>query len=306
MGKYAHATATVFNIVHGSFVDGWGIRTTIFLKGCPLRCKWCCNPEGQQFRPELRYFESHCNGCGRCVSLCSKGAIRKSGEKITVDRRLCDGCGECVSSCYYRALGLFGQEYTVDEIFAIVQRDTAFYRNSGGGVTIGGGEATRQPKFCLGLMERCHEAGIPVAIDTCGYITTELGMEVLRQADLLLFDIKGLDSLSHLEGTGVPNDVIWHTLEQLEQWGKDVIVRLPIIPGYANSDTELVKIAEKLSQMHCVKRCDILPFHEYGKSKYAELGMEYPVADVEPVSAERQARILDLFREKGLTAQIGG
>lgn len=309
MGRYDEEKAVVFNIVHGSFVDGWGIRTTIFLKGCPLRCLWCCNPEGQQYAPELRVLKSHCNGCGRCVAACPRAAIAVAegdGESLRVDRNLCDNCLACADVCYFGALEVFGKTYTVNEMFEIIARDEPFYVSSGGGLTIGGGEATCYPKFCLGLIERCHERGIPVAIDTCGQMTQDLSFEVLRQADLLLFDIKGLDPQAHRENTGVSNQAILDTLQQLNQLGKDVIIRVPVIPGHTDSDENLRATAEMLSQLSCVRRVDILPVHEYGKSKYEELGIPYTMRSIQPLDKARQQEVLAIFEAKGLKAQLGG
>ena len=306
MSKYDNAKGLIFNIVHGSFVDGWGIRTTIFLKGCPLRCVWCCNPEGQSFEPELRIICSHCNGCGRCVPICPNHALTVKNDIVVVDRSVCNGCGDCVDACWYGALDIFGKTYTVSQMFEIIKKDIQFYKNSDGGLTIGGGEATCYPEFCLGMIENCHNAGITVAIDTCGYVPSELGKEVLRQADLILFDIKGLNSELHQRNTGRPNATIWAVLDQLDQLKKDVIIRVPVITGYNDDEAELGKTAERLSHYKCIKRVDILPVHEYGKSKYEELDREYLVNGIEKTTPERQKNIYQMFASHGLATQIGG
>lgn len=295
----------IFNIVQGSFVDGYGIRTTIFLKGCPLRCIWCCNPEGQSFQSELAVTYDKCNGCGDCLDACPAHALSLDGGIIRVDRKKCTVCGRCVSACSYGVFSIFGTEYTVDEIFEIIRRDKPFYDASGGGLTIGGGEATCWPDFVLALIDLCRQAGIHTAIDTCGYVTSEKSMACLEAADLLLFDIKGLDPVRHEENTGKSNQVILNTLRHMNDINKPVIIRIPYIPGY-NDDPEMVRReAELLSSLRCVERVDIIPKHEFGKTKYEQIGMEYTLAAAD-VPEEKQQELLALFSSYGLNVQIGG
>ena len=298
-------SAPVFNIVHSSFVDGYGVRTTIFLKGCPLRCVWCCNPEGQTLDPELKVTYSNCDGCGRCVPKCEEGALSISDNLVDVDRKKCTGCGLCVDSCFKDALGVFGTWYTAKEIFEVVRKEIDYYRATGGGVTIGGGEATLWPDFVSELIDLCHKEYIHVAIDTCGHTTTEKGLECLKKADLLLFDIKGLDAGRHRENTGVDNDVIQRNLRLLSDLRKPIIIRLPIIPNYNDSDDELEATARLISGLKSVERVDLIPLHEYSMVKYLQLNKEYGLSS-EPVSDERQEELLQLFKGYGLNAQIGG
>lgn len=299
----------IFNIVHGSFVDGYGIRTTIFLKGCPLKCIWCCNPEGQCFDPELRVIADDCNGCGKCSEVCPEKAIsiRPEGDKfkVDVDRKKCTNCGKCIDVCYTGALNMYGKWYTVDEMFDIIKGDEQFYSSSGGGVTIGGGEATWYPDFTLNLLRKCKENYINVAVDTCGYVKSEKGMKILEEADLLLYDFKIFDEQEHIKHTGVSNKIIKENLIKLNDMGQDIIIRTPVIPGYSDSDENLKETAEFLSKLKSVSRVDILPVHEYGKAKYNEIGMEYKL-NVSPIPVERQNEILELFKSYGLNAQIGG
>lgn len=297
------AGANVFNVVHGSFVDGWGIRTTVFLKGCPLRCKWCCNPESQRREPELRFIADHCSGCGRCVAVCPQGALRMEQGLARVDRSLCDGCGKCVNSCWPGALELWGKWRTAEEVFAECLRDKAFYAESGGGVTLSGGEATLWPEFCLEMLERCHAQGIPVAIDTCGHITTQQGLEVLEQADLILFDVKGLDPQLHRSNTGVDNQLIQKHLKWLDALNKDVIIRYPIIPNHNAGEAQA--IAQLLAGLTCVRRVDLIPYHQYGTGKYTELDRDYPLHE-DNIPDETQQQLLALFSGYGLNTQLGG
>ena len=298
-----NAVGLIFNVVHGSFVDGYGIRTTIFLKGCPLRGQWCCNPEGQSFQPQLRCIPSHCSGCGRCVEACPRQALSVQDGKVVVDWSRCDHCGRCVDSCWFSALELWGKPCTAREMFEVVRRDAPYYAASGGGLTIGGGEATCYPDFCLALMELCHGEGIPVAIDSCGYVTSPKGLEVLKQADLVLLDIKGIDPARHRGNTGGDNGVSWDTLRALEGWGQHVIIRIPVIPGY--NEDELEEMARRLSPFRCIERLDLICYHEFGTSKYEEIGMTYSV-DASPIPPERQQEILALFQAHGFQAQLGG
>ena len=195
----------IFHIIRGSFVDGYGVRTTVFLKGCPLRCIWCCNPEGQVAHPEIKLTPSKCNECGSCVKICPTQAIilnsNRGDTKVQIDRKLCTNCGECIEVCFTGALEYFGRDMTVNEVFNIVRKDVPFYDRSGGGVTIGGGEPTVQAAFTYELMKKCQENRIHVAIDTCGYTQNNKGFKCLKEADLLLYDIKGIEPKEHMRLT---------------------------------------------------------------------------------------------------------
>lgn len=295
----------VFNIVHGSFVDGYGVRTTVFLKGCPLRCIWCCNPEGQSFQAELKYVAGKCTGCGNCIRQCERGALSLRDGKVGINRRLCVGCGHCVETCYMDALEMFGKWYTAEDLFSIVRKDKPFYSVSGGGVTIGGGEATAQPEFLMEFLTLCQADHIHTAIDTCGYVTDPLGLECLKKADLLLFDVKGLDENAHKAYTGLSNAVILRNLHLLSELRKPMIIRLPVIPGYTDAPELLKREAELLSGLKSVERVDVLPVHEYGKVKYEQLDMEYRL-ECQPIPENRQKEIVALFASYGLKTQIGG
>lgn len=297
--------ALVFHIIHGSFVDGYGIRSTVFLKGCPLKCIWCCNPEGQSFQPELKVNRGQCNGCGNCLNTCSRNALSLVGGLVQINRDICDGCMECVEHCYTSALEPFGVRYTAHEIFEIVRSDEMFYKSTGGGITIGGGECTCYPDFMLELTQLCHNSGIHVAVDTCGYTTSSKALEVLKAADLLLFDIKGIAPMRHKKNTGKSNEVILQNLHLLSEMRKPMIIRVPVIPGYNDSDEELNGIADLLSTLKSVERVDILPEHEFGRIKYEQLDLEYRLKPC-PVSAERQDAIRVMFEAKGFHTQIGG
>ncbi|MBN1461874.1 MAG: glycyl-radical enzyme activating protein [Armatimonadetes bacterium] len=295
----------IFDIVHGSFVDGYGIRTTVFFKGCPLRCTWCCNPEGQSARPEIKLSLSKCTGCGRCVETCPTRAIEEKDDKIALDRGLCDSCGECINVCYEGALDWFGRYYTVEEVYENAMRDADYYRSSGGGVTLGGGEATVQSAFALALMRKLQSDGIHVAIDTCGYTLTKEAFQVLTEADLLLYDIKGLNPERHRRDTGVSNRVIVENLRKLGDMRKPIIIRLPLIPGHTTDEQTLKAEAEFIASIPSVERVDLIPYHNYSTAKYEQLGRVYPLT--EPLLSEEEVEsIRQLFALRDLPVQVGG
>ena len=299
----------LFHIIHGSFVDGYGIRTTVFLKGCPLRCIWCCNPEGQVGHAEIKYVASECDGCGRCIDVCPTNAIQlnpESGDdKLKINRDLCTNCGKCIDVCYTGALSYFGRYYTVDELFDIVIRDEQFYRASGGGITIGGGEPALQVCFTNALLRKCQENYIHTAVDTCGYTVNSEGHRILEQADLLLFDLKGMDPEEHVKNTGVSNEPILLNLKRLDAMGKAIIIRVPLVPGYTDSAQNIISTAEFLSGLKSVERVDLLEYHEYGMIKYQQLGREYRL-NIQPLTGERLNNIRATFERYGLNVQLGG
>jgi len=299
----------VFQIIHGSFVDGPGIRTTVFLKGCPLSCLWCCNPEGQRRPAELKVTAALCNQCGNCLAVCPENAMRLGSapgeDPIVVDRTLCTNCLKCIDVCYADALDRFGVWYTVDELFRVVQKDERYYGDSGGGVTVGGGEPTVQPAFARAFIRKCHENYIHVALDTCGYTTSDEGVKALEEADLLLFDIKGLDPSQHFVDTAVYNEVIINNLKHASAIGKPVIIRFPIVPGHTDSDENVEAVGELLSGLRSVQRVDLMAYHLYGTVKYGQLGKQYGLETERP-SDERMNEIKERLESYGLKVQLGG
>jgi glycyl-radical enzyme activating protein len=299
----------IFQIIHGSFVDGPGIRTTIFLKGCPLSCLWCCNPEGQKRHPELKVTASLCNSCGNCVGGCPEAAIQLSqppaDDMVEIDRTLCTNCFKCVDVCYTGALDRFGVYYTVDELFDVVKRDELYYSSSGGGVTIGGGEPSLQPGFVRAFLRRCRENYIHAALDTCGYTTDEEGLGVLEEADLLLFDIKGLDADQHFIDTAVSNQVSLNNLRHLSGMGKPIIIRFPIVPGRTDSEENITGVGRLLSTLAGIQRVDLIAYHEYGTGKYRQLGKEYRL-EAERPTEEHMNEIKETLENYGLNVQLGG
>jgi pyruvate formate lyase activating enzyme len=299
----------VFQIIHGSFVDGPGIRTTVFLKGCPLSCLWCCNPEGQKRQAELKVTAALCNKCGNCITVCPENAMRlgeaHGEDAIIVDRTRCTNCMKCIDVCYTDALDRFGVYYTVDELFDLVRKDERYYSDSGGGVTVGGGEPTLQPAFVRAFMRKCRENYIHVALDTCGYTTTDEGVKALEEADLLLFDIKGLDPAQHFVDTAVYNDVITRNLKHASDIGKPVIIRFPIVPGHTDADDTIDAVGELLAGLCNIERVDLMAYHQYGTVKYGQLGKEYRLEAERPAD-ERMEEIKTRLESYGLKVQLGG
>ena len=250
-------TATIFDIQRASFVDGPGIRTTVFFKGCNLRCAWCHNPESQSSKREMLFYKNRCTGCGKCLEVCPN-----SLEK-------CDFCGKCALYCPRDAREICGKEYTVDEVFAVVKKDSEIYENSGGGVTFSGGECMLQIDFLAEILKRCKEEGIHTAVDTAGHIPPEYFERILPYTDLFLYDIKIADPEKHKKYVGVGNELIISNLQGLISLGKRVIVRTPIISGINDTEEEISAI-KKIA--NGAEKIELLPYHAMGEHKYEALG----------------------------------
>lgn len=250
--------ATIFDIQKNSFVDGPGIRTTVFFKGCNLRCKWCHNPESQSFEKQMMFYKDKCTGCGKCREVCPNHL------------QSCDFCGKCELYCPADARKVCGREYTPAEVFAEVIKDKAFYDNSGGGVTFSGGECMLQLDFLCEILEKCKAAGIHTAVDTAGNVPWESFEKILPFTDLFLYDIKAFGAELHRKGTGVSNELILENLKNLSGRA-DIIVRIPVIGGYNDNDEEIRQIADFLKQIKIIK-AELLPYHAMGEHKYTALG----------------------------------
>ena len=294
----------VLNIMRFSVHDGPGIRTTVFLKGCPLDCAWCHNPESQGFRPTLLYFEERCRLCGDCRAACPNGAIAVEGRIRTL-REVCRGCGMCVEACAAGAREIAGRRMTLAEVLAEVGKDTVFFDESGGGVTLSGGEPLAQPRFSEALLAACRGRGIHTVLDTCGFAARETLLRVAAQADLVLYDLKMLDSARHAAQTGVSNIQILGNLEALMETGCDVVARFPLIPTVNDDPAEVAGLAAWLARAG-LKRLDVLPYHRIGRDKYRRLGASYKLEGLwEPSAAEVEA-IAGRFRREGLAVKVGG
>ena len=273
MSKENKNTARIFEIKRFAIHDGDGIRTTVFFKGCPLRCVWCHNPEGLIGKKELGFFSHKCSRCGKCVSVCEAGAhfFNEKGER-KVNRRKCIGCGKCVAECPSEALVLYGRDVSVEELLPILTEDAEFYKASNGGVTLSGGECLMWADFCAELLEKLHEKGIRTAVDTCGDVPREAILKVLPHTDVFLYDIKLFDSERHEWFTGRPNDRILDNLRFLDSVGAPCEIRIPYVPEI--NGEELEKIAGFLSGLSNIVRVRVLPYHDLARSKYGAIGLK--------------------------------
>lgn len=275
----------VFNIQQFSVHDGPGIRTIVFMKGCPLRCLWCSNPESQQFHPELAFNSNKCIGkseCGRCFSTCSHGAIQNSshGESI-IARDVCQKCHSCADGCPTGALSIFGKSMSVDEVLDIVEADSVFYARSGGGLTVSGGEPLCQSEFTLRLLREAKYRRIDTAIETSGYVEWSILEQAGEYLNTIIYDIKSLDDHKHKQGTGVSNKLILENFKKLCTRFPQlpILVRTPVIPGFNDSLEEIAGIMDFIKENPKVEY-ELLPYHRFGQSKYLSLGREYPLGDV--------------------------
>lgn len=296
----------ISNIQRFSTKDGPGIRTTVFFKGCPLRCKWCHNPETHITGYDIMYNEENCTLCGRCVVLCKKDAIKIENGKIVTDREKCVSCGECTDSCYYNAREVSGKRLSCDEICKIIERDIPFYSESCGGVTFSGGECLMFPDFLTELLKFCKQRRIHTCVDTSGFAPYSVFEKIMPYTDLFLYDIKAYSSSLHEALTGVPNEIIWENLEKLSKEGANINLRLPVIDGCNASLEEIEKIAERTASFG-IKSANILPYHDMGKYKYTKLDIFYEGDLMKTPSDNMLKEIERIFKQYGFThVKIGG
>lgn len=293
------STGRIFNVQRYSLHDGPGIRTTVFLKGCPARCLWCHNPESQSFEPEVLVVETRCASCGTCATVCPNG-VPPPGSG------LCEACGACVEACPAGARWLAGREVTTDLVLAEVLRDRVFFEESGGGVTFSGGEPLAQPAFLRSLLEACRAAGVHTAVDTCGFCPTERLLDLVPLVDLFLFDVKVVDDDRHRALTGLPAIPILENLRALAAIHRNVWVRVPVVPGHTDAEADLVKLAAIAAGLAGVRQVNLLPYHRTGAPKARRLGRDYPLETLAPPPPERLEALAALFRERGLPVKIGG
>jgi pyruvate formate lyase activating enzyme len=294
----------VFNIQRYSIDDGPGLRTTVFLKGCPLTCLWCSNPESQNPSPEVTYRYTSCKQCGTCVKVCPVQAVTLDEDGVHIDRKACTKCGECVNNCVPKALQMSGKKMTVDEVFKIVKKDADYYEASGGGVTCSGGEILMQPEFVAELFKRSREAGYHTCADTSGFGDPAAMEKILECADLVYFDLKHLDPAAHKKYTGVSNDLILKNLELVVKKGVPVVIRVPLIPGYNNSDENLKALAKTVSELAQSAPVNILPYHRYGANKYRMIDMTYQLDNVPELTQDELDHARSIIESFGLKCDI--
>lgn len=289
----------IFNIQKFSIHDGPGIRTTIFLKGCPLRCKWCANPESQSAHVQILWDQKKCVHCLQCVKSCMHQAISCKEGEIHIDEELCQGCLNCVSTCLQSALSNEGETKEIEEIVRIALQDKDFYEESGGGITISGGEGMSQPYFLKELVKELKKHNLHLAIETTGYIPKETFHELAPLFDLLLFDVKHYDTNRHFEGTGVHNEQIINNLKWATHQGLEILPRIPVIPGFNDSIQDAAGLASLLTEIG-LKKVQLLPFHQFGERKYEMMHKEYAYKNVKALQKEDLTEYQNEFTKKGL------
>lgn len=299
----------IFDVQKFAIHDGGGIRTNVFLKGCPLQCLWCSNPESLASKPEITFVTNNCIGCGKCLEVCPAGAIRQgetAGEDIIIDRERCTLCGQCAKHCYAGAINIIGRYVSVPELMQIIERDRKFYEQSGGGVTFSGGEPTAQPEFLKAALAEIQKRGIHTAIETSSLLPWDIYASILEHVDLVLTDIKHMDDAEHKRLTGVSNQLILDNIRKISKLGIPVKIRLPLIPGINDSDRNLEATAEFVEQLSNVQSLDILPYHRLGEMKYRQLDLSYPLKGVESPTVEHVEERIRALRERGLNISVGG
>jgi pyruvate formate lyase activating enzyme len=308
--------ARIFNIQKYSIYDGPGIRTLVFFKGCPLRCQWCSNPEGLVKKYQVMFKEKLCIDCGNCIPVCplnihyflDQAKLPAEGTRHRLNRSIdCSGCRKCEAICPKQALAVVGQDITISEALEIIRQDELFYLNSGGGVTLGGGDPAMQPEFAANLLMECRREGIHTAIETSGYAKLESLVMMAKFADLLLYDLKHIDSDRHLELAGVRNERILDNFKEMIRRGFATKVRMPLIKGLNSSEETMNKTIEFLKSFQSYRNfhgIDLLPYHKLGINKYRQLDMEYAITGDLSLNDEELDEIAKHFKDSGFQADI--
>ena len=296
----------VFNIQKYSVQDGPGIRTTVFLKGCPLRCVWCHNPEGIAAEREIVVLETRCIACAECRRACRLTDEQPGEGPLPASPASCDLCGRCVEACPTQARQIIGKEMTVDQVLRVVLEDRLFYEESGGGVTFSGGEPLLQADFLRQALAACKDHGLKTAVDTCGLAAWEQLASVVPLADLFLFDVKFASDAKHRQYTGVSNQLILSNLRRLAQVHASIWIRVPLIPGLNDDPAELEAIAGLAGSFPSVRQVNLLPFHRTGMAKARRLGRDPLLAELSAPTQDGLSAALAPFQQRGLLVKIGG
>ncbi len=298
-------TALIFDVLRFATEDGPGIRTTVFFKGCPLACAWCHNPESQGYGKDVMYFEERCRGCGDCAAVCPEHAIGMDGSAPRTDLGLCQRCGFCLDYCQADARRIAGKRIALSELVSEIERDTVFFEESGGGVTLSGGEPASQPRFVLALLRACRARAIHTALETSGFLLRETFLEIAMEANAVMFDLKLMDEDLHRRYTGVANTRIRENLEALVRAGRKPIVRIPVVPGVNDGAVEARRFARYLADLG-ISEIELLLYHRNGSEKYRRLGSAYSLAETPEARLEHTARLAAALEREGLFARIRG
>ena len=296
----------LFDIKKYAIHDGPGIRTTVFLKGCPLSCPWCHNPEGLSIKPQLVYDTTRCILCKECIEACPEQAISLTPEGLVTDHLPCRQCGVCAEICPSEARELAGKKESVKRLVEIIEKDIPFYEESGGGVTFSGGEPLMQPEALLRLLKECGRLGIHRAVDTTGFADPDTLRKVATETDLFLFDLKFMDCTKHKKYTGVCNNKIISNLEMLAKEGSMIIIRIPLIPGINDDDENINKTGLFVSALPGVKTINLLPFHDFQKNKYLKFDIKYRAGNIRLPENSRVSGAVTKLEKFGLSVTIGG
>jgi pyruvate formate lyase activating enzyme len=304
------ARGVIFNIQRFSLHDGEGIRTLVFMKGCPLRCRWCSNPEGLRQDVEIMDNPAVCVGCGACFNVCPEKAVC-STEGFPIDRNKCTGCGLCAQYCPANAKTVSGESKTVDDVMGIVERDMPFYGDSDGGITVGGGEMLAQDAFVAELLRRCRGKGINTAVETSGYGSWDGLARIAAHCDSIHYDIKALDPARHQYCTGADNSLILQNLQKLDAYLSEIhpmpklILRVPMVPGYNLTEEFIEEAAAYIKTgLRNFQQVELLPFHNFGEQKYKKLGIPYELDGRPNIKPEEAEQYLAFFEKEGLPVSV--
>lgn len=304
-GSDTPLSGRVFDIRRYSIHDGPGIRSVVFLKGCPLHCLWCHNPESQSGGTDMMVFENRCIRCGSCIEVCPEGAITWDGDQPITNWEVCQLCGTCVASCFSGARQQLGQQSTIEQVLSVIMRDTPFYDESGGGITLSGGEPLVQAGFVFALLRDCRKLGIHTAVDTCGYASWSVFERLIPYVNLWLYDLKVMDPERHRQYTGVSNELILNNLRNLAAVRQFIHLRIPIIPGVNDDQANLQGLARFASQLSRLEKVELLPYHRIHLDKYHRLRLPYLLQEIQLPTDEQMASAAYTMSKFDLPVQIG-